>query len=564
MKHLFMFTIGPVKSFIDNSRKVRDLYAGSKMLSSLMAEAVNWLNNKNIKVLFPVELEKQETPNMPNRLVAEFEDVTEAQLKKTAEQLSACIQETFLTNCLAILEKTGIDQKGLKMAEKQLFDFLEIYWCFEDFESDFLEEEDAYRNTYQKLFKTIHDVKSVRRFGQTEEPWGRKCMLFPEYNAIFAKGQKQGENSEYPYHVNRNYVYDISEKDSLQYAVKDNEALSAIALVKRMYSVNETRIFSIRQMLLRSRVSEEQFQAAELIKKGNYQMDDIANVVYELEHGNTQLEDTYSEETIYAANDLYKIIKNDVKLSAYYALVKFDGDNMGNHFIERNKKEQQELSRTISQFAKVAPDILSRHGGLPIFAGGEDFLGFLPLDTLFACLQELYEKFHEITKLTFSVGIAIAHLMQPLKEVMAFVEEMESTAKNMDEKNAFAIGIIKRSGTMVTLPAYHLPNEKMQFQPDLENVWELICLLKDSGCSRSLFFQISLLLEPLMQNDEKPDLDLVSALLKQSMTASMVDSSHISKEALLQKLHMFYQAAINGKDFLQTLNGIAFLAREVI
>lgn len=42
MKDLFLFTIGPVKEFIESSRKLMDLYAGSSLLSELMREAVCW------------------------------------------------------------------------------------------------------------------------------------------------------------------------------------------------------------------------------------------------------------------------------------------------------------------------------------------------------------------------------------------------------------------------------------------------------------------------------------------------------------------------------------------
>lgn len=41
---LFLFTIGPVRSFIARARKTQDLYAGSFLLSHLSDIAINKLN----------------------------------------------------------------------------------------------------------------------------------------------------------------------------------------------------------------------------------------------------------------------------------------------------------------------------------------------------------------------------------------------------------------------------------------------------------------------------------------------------------------------------------------
>lgn len=43
MRYLLLFTIGPVQPLIVNSRKVSDMFAGSRLLSSLMQDALQIL-----------------------------------------------------------------------------------------------------------------------------------------------------------------------------------------------------------------------------------------------------------------------------------------------------------------------------------------------------------------------------------------------------------------------------------------------------------------------------------------------------------------------------------------
>ena len=56
-KYLFIFTIGPVQSFIAQARKTQDLYAGSQLLSDLIRYAVETARQKSaegeFELIFP-------------------------------------------------------------------------------------------------------------------------------------------------------------------------------------------------------------------------------------------------------------------------------------------------------------------------------------------------------------------------------------------------------------------------------------------------------------------------------------------------------------------------------
>lgn len=562
MNYLFIFTIGPVQPLIDNSRKGMDMYGGSKLLSETMGEAIQWIQkNSNCEVIFPLILEdgSEKTSDIPNHMVVRFLADMEEKLIEIAEKLTSHTKKYFVNRSVNILESSGIAGQGIVMAKKQLESFLETYWLYEKC------DENDYGAAYQRLFEEIQAVKGVRMFSQINEPWGRKCVLFPEFNSIFAKKISGKGEAHYPNHVNSSYVFDITENDVLRYVVKEREAISAIALVKRLYDRPEIKLHSIRLMLLKSRVKDEVF-----IKLDIPQEDEIANAVYDIANSRIILTSReYSEEVLKNAATLYRYIQdNKITLASYYALVKFDGDSMGKVFLaQKTEKQQQELSERIAGFAKKVPQVILGYGGLPVFAGGEDFFGYLPLDTMFECMNRLQQEFSEIVAVTtFSAGIAIAHVMQPLKEVAIMADKMEKAAKfesdlNLKEKNAFSIGIIKRSGETVIMPRYKL-NQGNGF-PEMEDMWQLILLLKRSGCSRALFFQISRLFEKMADDVKMPERKMAEVLIRNDVSNAFIDSSRVSKEELVQRILKFYRDEYGVRGFLNTLNGIAFLAREV-
>ena len=152
------------------------------------------------------------------------------------------------------------------------------------------------------------------------------------------------------------------------------------------------------------------------------------------------------------------VIIKCVHIMQLYALMGTIWANYGTRYKARNIPIgiSQELSRKLQRFAKVAAkEVIVWPKGQVVYAGGEDFLGFLNLKHLFEVMIELRERFGQIDlapftdeKLTFSAGIAIAHFKSPpLYEVLKWARRMEQAAKDIDSgKDAFGLAVIKRSG----------------------------------------------------------------------------------------------------------------------
>ncbi|WP_050639685.1 MULTISPECIES: type III-B CRISPR-associated protein Cas10/Cmr2 [Clostridia] len=564
MRHLLLFTIGPVQPLIVNSRKVSDMFAGSRLLSSLMQDALQILEHQQeVRILFPfIEKGEGNCPNIPNKLIAELNLTEGKSPEEIATFLELYIKKQFFTVCMGYLNDVGIMETEEGSAARQLRDFLEVFWIAEEYESQ------PYSEVYQKLFRKMNLVKSIRTFSQNQEPWNRKCALFPQYNAIYAKCGKSAGVRQYPANINPTDVYDISEVPKLTYAVKPKEALSAIAMVKRSYG-RILGMYSLRQMLLRHQIGKIKNGKQILVdlenraggKTVSSTGDQIANAVYDYGHGNPPDYEEYDKDAWEYAVQLYHTIQEeDISLSDYYAMLKFDGDNMGEIFLNKHTvKEQQELSRSISDFASEIPNVLKEFNGLLVYAGGEDFLGFLPLDTLLACLDKLQKLFQERVKLTFSAGIVIAHLMQPLKMVALAAEEMEMKAKQAEGKDAFVLGILKRSGERVVSPPYKFDDYSGCAYPKMTDLRRLLETICKNECPRALLNNIITLFRCFLKEDVRPEKARAEILLRESVSVSKAQDA----DELADCLVLFYEREESLDAFLDTLNAVLFLAREV-
>jgi CRISPR-associated protein Cmr2 len=137
--------------------------------------------------------------------------------------------------------------------------------------------------------------------------------------------------------------------------------------------------------------------------------------------------------------------------SPYYAILVGDGDGMGKLISQlESPEEHRKFTKSLSQFATRAAAIVEEHHGVAVYAGGDDILAFLPLDTALVCAQQLHDGFAETLRdyrgPTLSVGIAVVHSMEDLEDALEYARVAERMAKSPD-RDGLAIIIHKRSGS---------------------------------------------------------------------------------------------------------------------
>jgi CRISPR-associated protein Cmr2 len=137
----------------------------------------------------------------------------------------------------------------------------------------------------------------------------------------------------------------------------------------------------------------------------------------------------------------------------YLAVLVADGDRMGAAIASLpSADEHRKFSRDLAAFAGEAQRVVNEHRGVLVYAGGDDVLAFLPVDTCLACARALHDAFRNrlagYGALTLSVGIAIAHFMENLEDLLAYGRAAEKAAKEPD-RDGLAVHLHKRGGAPI-------------------------------------------------------------------------------------------------------------------
>jgi CRISPR-associated protein Cmr2 len=123
------------------------------------------------------------------------------------------------------------------------------------------------------------------------------------------------------------------------------------------------------------------------------------------------------------------------------------------------------ISEALANFAlHFVPEIVDRHRGSLIYAGGDDVLALLPTKAALGCAAELSDTFRQNWKrdkqtkterllmgqrATVSVGLAVVHYKEDLRFALDAARGAEKAAKNAG-RNALQITVCRRSGEHAT------------------------------------------------------------------------------------------------------------------
>jgi len=138
---------------------------------------------------------------------------------------------------------------------------------------------------------------------------------------------------------------------------------------------------------------------------------------------------------------------------AYFAVLAADGDFMGRAIAGMDTPDQHRaFSRILADFAGAAEKVVRDSQGSLVYAGGDDVLAFLPVDRALGCARELRQEFCSVLKqwgLTFSVGIAFGHSMEPLEDLLDAARDAERHAKRPRAEAGDWPGSIERDALAV-------------------------------------------------------------------------------------------------------------------
>lgn len=464
--YLVVYHLGPVQDFIATARRSRDLWFGSWLLSELAKVAaleVARRERDDSCLIFPApdELKQLESPdfNAPNKVVA--------RVRCNPAELSELVRKAIYRRLWEICDdaykiKGKFDRE---VAKRQVEDFIEFFWVAYPLDGDYKKARD--------FAETILNArKATRNFAPVT--WGSslpKCSLDGCRESVIPED-----------------VYNTMDESELRenYGIQRGERLCGVELLKRHGKRGKEKHFfstsHVAALPLLERLSEKHRPlVAEYIRKLKelgIPSDALGMVrpphpVFGPHDGQLLFEERLGEffrhedrlrKAKEALRTFLKAAVGDKKPFPYYALLLADGDHMGKVIdAQETPDKHQELSRAQSCFARIVQDIVDRHRGSLVYSGGDDVLAFVPLHTVLDCACDLANTFREHLagfkvvddkseiSPTLSVGIAVAHYLEPLSDVLEMARRSEKAAKSVGGKNALAVTLSKRSGVERTI-----------------------------------------------------------------------------------------------------------------
>lgn len=477
-QYLFLFTISPVQSFISQARKTQDLWAASRILSELTKAGMKAFEVGEANIIFP----NKKNTSKPNRFLGKIENCDN--LKSLGEKVEKAVRDKFKELAKKAFDKSGASPKP-NAFDTQIENHLEIFWIFEPIADN---SNEAYKTAYKNIEQNLGAIKNVRTFKQMPEA-GKKCSLDGERNALF---YKRNENGKVPNFINIRETTEIKEENQDEVKVAKGEGLSAVSLMKRFYdfsgfpstakialmydeqeAIKNNKIENCLKSYKNIFSSEKEFLLECMKIQKTIKFDNKKELITQFDYQQL-FEENVSEknipnlEQLNCALKILSTLKSYFK-TKYYALLVFDGDYMGKMLSGELLKDkettdlqtyQNKISTLLGTYANWAKGYLDEknHNGRAVYAGGDDFLGFVNLHHLFIVLEKVRQKFDtdvnkELQKIyplqepfTFSAGICIAHYETPLDIVLKTAKEMEHKAKEEGGRDSFAISVLKHSG----------------------------------------------------------------------------------------------------------------------
>lgn len=504
MTSLLLISIGPVQDFIASARRGRDLWFGSWFLSEISKAAARALvdaeslggRNGLDALIFPAPpsrdlLEVDSDFNCVNKLLARVETDPTALMDTVQECMHTRLNDIWQRARKKIPATAGtlVDE----VAQKQLNDLLELSWVALPLSPE-TEDPSAYVRTRTRLEALLSARKSLRDFGPVT--WGGpvpKSALDGQRESVIHEDSYKPRPGETPeqraWRLYRGFGVSSGERlcaigllkrlgrpgnwkddDTEEHRTPSVSHIAATPLLTRM-EAQPTGSALIRDYVFGTlkRLGEDGgrpakelrgdllYPAGEMTGSFPYQ----GRILYESRLPELLGTRDAGAQAAQALKRLLKKLADGREPSPYYALVLADGDRMGVAVDQQTTHQaHQRLSRALSRFAdSIRPDIDQVLKGRLIYSGGDDVLAFLPLHTLLTGIEILASTFFQAMKVfgnqdgspTLSLGVVIAHHMEPLSDVLERVRQAEKLAKDLPGKNALAITLSKRGGADVTI-----------------------------------------------------------------------------------------------------------------
>ena len=484
-------TIGPVQGFVAQSRRTRDLWGSSYLLSYLSAHAIHGAAEAGGKIVQPTvdgdplyrwvsgstDGAPPQLGSVPNHFVVEVDGPAPEVANAAVEFFNAAWRRV----CEAVWERfvSHAQDAGNGTEDiwnRQVGGFWEVTWTA------------GPAGEQQGLLARRKHWRSHR---PPDEP-GDKCTMMHDLQELSGYVRAEGGESrqsqdEFWKRVGRR----MSPLDR-----RDNERLSAIALVKRLFPLVQNQALGwnvdtqrwpstadiAARLWLRDVISAAPQEASDYADAVRRNASGVLARRLEMPASHVEPESgafgkldanylhsgSVRDERVCpldedAAQDVRRELARALEAiytvedergrrlgppPRFYALLLADGDRLGRLLHELGRET---VGAALSRFTNEVPGIVADHEGVTVYAGGDDVLAILPVENALQCAAQLADcyraSFPGPAGGTLSAAVVFAQVARPLSGVVAEGHRLlDDVAKEGNGRNSLAVGVVKASG----------------------------------------------------------------------------------------------------------------------
>ncbi|NRT58056.1 type III-B CRISPR-associated protein Cas10/Cmr2 [Sphaerotilus uruguayifluvii] len=496
----FHFTLGPVQGFVAQARRTRDFWAGSFLLSWLAGVAMSEVSRQGGKIEFPspptgyldwIQGQGQGQPPRQGAIPNRFKSVW---ARVPADFDAPRVVETVRAAWMALAEQVWQGDRLDEVATaatrdiwlRQHSGFWDMSWVLSD---------DVAATAL------LDQRKNWRSHGFAQQESGIKCMVMEGWQEL-SGATRAGQAAS-------SFWQRLWERPlpGLQTDLREGEKLCALAYVKRRFTRHFERLqielpdggLKLKGWRLSPGMPSVSYMAAvhwleALLKTGDTPaleklLRTALDVCDDQSEWDTHIECLrqavpqwqgpqrhllaldgslffrhVQQDPMAAGHDPARMARLVEALrdfrrehphlpaapSPFYAIVLMDGDSLGSHMSDL--KKQKTISESLLQFTDGVPEIVQRHNGVLIYAGGDDVLALLPLEDALGCAARIrahYLACFQGTGIatTISAAVTFAHVKTPLGQVLADLHPLlDEVAKDGAGRDALAVQVWKTGG----------------------------------------------------------------------------------------------------------------------
>lgn len=473
--HLLALSIGPVQEFIAAARRTRDLWFGSNLLSEISKATAKTVCDQGGSLIFPapssaLDLAPDSELNVANIILAELhgpDPKTVAQSAKAAAQARwrQYADRVFNEYQPLICPDLWDDQVG---------DVIEFYAAW------VLYAPETYKGDRARLMRLLAGRKNCRDFSPAKGREGRAGKPKSSLDGLRESVLEDPRVKPWP------------ERSRRRLRLREGEQLDVVGLVKRtgaghrpypsvarvaadpwIRRVGDANLASLRDIC--ERLGKEVIHPLDTsAERGHPHYAAFpfeGTAVFRSRYNELKKETELSDDGLQLlSNGLQPLTKQHGDPSPYLAVLVADGDQMGNELSKlESADDHRNFSQQLSRFAGKARQVIHEHHGLLVYSGGDDVLAFVPVDQCLECARALHTTFNDLLqewseksgmKLTLSVGVAIAHFMENLEDLLDYGRFAEKHAKNprsedggQNARDGLAVHLHKRGGGPIAVRA---------------------------------------------------------------------------------------------------------------